>query len=51
VYLRAYEFVSDAKTSLATRFDFCSARRPDTSLARRTPDQIYFPALPLPKAA
>lgn len=32
-------------------FDFCSARRPDTSLARRTPDQIYFPALPLPKAA
>ena len=51
VYLRAYESVSAAKASLATYFAFYNARRPHTSLARRTPDQIYFQALPLPKAA
>jgi putative transposase len=51
VYLRAYESASDAKASLATYFDFYNARRPHTSLDRMTPDQIYFQALPLPKAA
>ena len=51
VYLRAYESVSAAKASLATYFAFYNARRPHTSLARRTPDQLYFQALPLPKAA
>ena len=51
VYLRAYESVSDAKTALARYFAFYNARRPHTSLARMTPDQIYFPALPLPTAA
>jgi len=51
VYLRAYESVSDAKTALARYFDFYNARRPHTSLDRLTPDQIYFQALPLPKAA
>ena len=51
VYLRAYESVSAAKTSLATYFAFYNTRRPHTSLARQTPDQIYFQALPLPKAA
>jgi putative transposase len=51
VYLRAYESVSAARASLATYFDFYNARRPHTSLDRMTPDQIYFQALPLPKAA
>ena len=51
VYLRAYESVSAAKASLATYFAFYNARRPHTRLARRTPDQIYCQALPLPKAA
>jgi len=51
VYLRAYESVSAAKASLARYFDFYNARRPHTSLDRRTPDQIYFQALPLPTAA
>jgi putative transposase len=51
VYLRAYESVSAAKTSLATYFTFYNTRRPHTSLDRLTPDQIYFQALPLPKAA
>jgi putative transposase len=43
--------VAAAKASLATYFAFYNARRPHTSLARRTPDQLYFQALPLPKAA
>ena len=51
VYLRAYESVSAAKASLATYFAFYNGRRPHTSLDRMTPDQIYFQALPLPKAA
>ena len=51
VYLRAYASVSEAKVSLARYFDFYNARRPHTSLDRMTPDQIYFQALPLPKAA
>lgn len=51
VYLRAYESVSAAKASLATYFAFYNTRRPHTSLDRLTPDQIYFQALPLPKAA
>jgi putative transposase len=51
VYLRAYASVSEAKASLARYFDFYNARRPHTSLDRMTPNQIYFQALPLPKAA
>jgi putative transposase len=51
VYLRAYESVSHAKASLAKYFDFYNVRRPHSALARQTPDQVYFTALPLPKAA
>jgi putative transposase len=52
VYLRAYDSVSHAKTSLARYFDFYNRRRPHTSFDRRTPDQVYFnQPLPLPKAA
>jgi putative transposase len=51
VYLRAYESVSHAKASLDKYFDFYNTRRPHSKLARRTPDQVYFTALPLPKAA
>jgi len=51
VYLHAYATVSEAKGGLARYFAFYNGRRPHTSLARRTPDQIYFQALPLPTAA
>jgi putative transposase len=51
VYLRAYESVSHAKASLDKYFDFYNTRRPHSKLARRTPDLVYFTALPLPKAA
>ncbi len=51
VYLHAYATVSEAKAALARYFAFYNTRRPHTSLARRTPDQIYCQALPLPTAA
>ena len=52
VYLRAYDSVSHAKASLGKYLTFYNARRPHSSLARMTPDQVYFnPPLPLPKAA
>ena len=52
VYLRAYDSVSQARTSLARYFDFYNQRRPHTALDRKTPDQVYFnQPLPLPKAA
>jgi len=51
VYLRAYETVADAKQSLGRYFAFYNTRRPHSALDRRTPDKVYYPALPLPKAA
>jgi len=51
VYLRAYETVSDARTSLARYLDFYNSRRPHSSLDRRTPDEAYFAQLTLRAAA
>jgi putative transposase len=51
VYLRAYDTVSDARASLVRYFVFFNARRPHTSLDRRTPDAVYFQSLPLAQAA
>jgi putative transposase len=51
VYLRAYDSVSHAKESLGNYLTFYNTRRPHSSLARKTPDQVYFNQLPLPKAA
>ena len=46
VYLRAYNSVSDARTSLGRYLDLYNRRRPHSSLDDRTPDQVYFtPAL------
>ena len=45
VYLRAYESVSEARTSIG-RY-----RRPHSSLDGTTPDQAYFTPLPLRLAA
>jgi putative transposase len=42
VYLRAYESTSDAKHFLARYITFYNQVRPHTSLARRTPDAVYF---------
>ena len=52
VYLRAYDSVSHAKQSIGKYFTFYNTRRPHSSLARKTPDQVYFnQPLPMPKAA
>ena len=51
VYLRAYDSVSQAKASLGRYIAFYNTRRPHSSLARMTPDQVYFKLQPLPKAA
>ena len=51
VYLRAYDSVSDAHTSIGRYLDFYNGRRPHSSLDRRTPDQVYFNPLPSCMAA
>ncbi|HEY1962936.1 MAG TPA: IS3 family transposase [Rhizomicrobium sp.] len=51
VYLRAYDSVGEARTSLARYFDFYNRKRPHSSLDRRTPDQAYFGNLPQVAAA
>lgn len=51
VYLRAYDSVAHAKASLGRYLDFYNTRRPHSSLDRKTPDQVYFAALPLAMAA
>jgi len=51
VYLRAYDTVTVARTSLARYFRFYNTIRPHTALDRRTPDDVYFESLPLAQAA
>ena len=51
VYLRAYETVSDARTSIGRYLSFYNCRRPHSSLDRQTPDAVYFNQPPLPVAA
>lgn len=51
VYLRAYETVTEARTSIGQYLGFYNSRRPHSSLDRRTPDQAYYNQLPLPVAA
>ena len=42
VYLRAYDTVSEARTSIGSYLEFYNSGRPHSSLDRRTPDQAYF---------
>jgi putative transposase len=49
VYLRAYDSVAEARTSIGRYLAFYNGRRPHSSLDRRTPDQAYF--IPLPQLA
>ena len=51
VYLRAYDGVSEARSSIARYLDFYNRRRPHSSLDGTTPDQAYFNPLPLRLAA
>ena len=51
VYLKAYDNVSEARTSIGGYLDFYNRRRPHSSLDGSTPDQAYFTQLPLRAAA
>ena len=51
VYLRAYDTVSEARTSIGRYLDFYNCRRPHSSLDGSTPDHAYFTPLPLRMAA
>ena len=51
VYLKAYESVSQARASIGHYLSFYNSGRPHSRLDRQTPDQVYFNALPLPRAA
>ena len=47
VYLKAYDSVSEARTSIGRYLDLYNCRRPHSSLDGTTPDQAYFNPLPL----
>ena len=52
VYLRAYESVSEARSSIGRYLDFYNATRPHSSLGGQTPDRAYFShPTPIPAAA
>jgi len=51
VYLKAYDSVGAARTSLAAYFTFYNERRPHQSHDGQTPDVVYFNSLPQTLAA
>jgi putative transposase len=52
VYLKAYESVRDARTSITRYLDFYNSRRPHSSLDKQTPDEFYSKTLAaFPKVA
>jgi putative transposase len=51
VYLKAYDSVGEARTSIGRYLDFYNCRRPHSSLDGMTPDQAYFTSLPARVAA
>ena len=51
VYLRAYDSVGEARSSIGRYLDFYNGRRPHQSLDDATPDQAYFNQPPFRLAA
>jgi putative transposase len=51
VYLRAYDSVAEARSSLGSYLGFYNRKRPHSSLDGRTPDQVYFGGLAAAEAA
>ena len=51
VYLRAYESVGEARSSIDRYLEFYNTKRPHSSLDRRTPDEAYFDQSPYKAAA
>jgi transposase InsO family protein len=46
VYLKAYESVAEARSSIGCYLRFYDSRRPHSALDRHTPDQAYYASLP-----
>ena len=46
VYLKAYESVAEARSSIGRFLEFYNGGRPHSALDRRTPDQAYYASLP-----
>jgi putative transposase len=46
VYLKAYDSVAEARSSIGCYMEFYNGVRPHSSLDRRTPDQAYYASLP-----
>jgi putative transposase len=51
VYLRAYDSVAEARSSIGLYFGFYNRKRPHSSLDGRTPDHVYFAGLGVSAAA
>ena len=51
VYLRAYDSVAEARSSLGGYLGFYNRKRPHSSLDGRTPDHVYFGGLAVSEAA
>jgi putative transposase len=51
VYLKAYESVAEARSSIGRFLEFYNGRRPHSGLDRCTPDQAYYASLPRRVAA
>ena len=51
VYLRAYDSVTEARSSLGSYLGFYNRTRPHSSLDGRTPDHVYFAGLAVVEAA
>jgi putative transposase len=51
VYLKAYDTVSDARAGISSYIEFYNSRRPHRAHAGRTPDVVYFAALPATRQA
>ena len=51
VYLRAYDSVSQARSSIGAYFAFYNRKRPHSSLDGQTPDHVYFGGLAVSEAA
>jgi len=51
VYLKAYDSVAEARSSIGHYLDFYNTRRPHSSLGGQTPDRVYFYTPPQAEAA
>jgi putative transposase len=51
VYLRAYDTVSEARSSIARYVEFYNARRPHSSIDDYMPDEVYFGSQEMEAAA